>query len=86
MTDDMRQFNAINITNKMNSFVGKPTDEEIQYCIAFYDDLFNNLCEAGPAFDCILDHVIGLSRMFENEKHLRDKIKTKVDLQTDPPF
>jgi len=86
MTEYSKKFNASSITNKMLSFVGKPTDEEVNYCIDFYDDLFNNLAEAGPAFDCVLDHVIGLSRLFENEKHLRDKIKTKVDLQSDPPF
>jgi hypothetical protein len=86
MTELIRQFNAHNITRTLMSYIGKPTDEEIQYCIEFYDDLFDNLCEAGPTFDCVLEHVIGLSQVFENEQRLRDKIKTKVDLQSDPPF
>ena len=68
-------MNAHSITDRANKAYsvgeGYPTDEEVSYCINFYDNLLNNLQEAGPDFNSVLAHVVNLRQMYQSMQHFR---------------
>ena len=75
-------MNAYFITYRLNkayslgqgdsACAGYPTNEEVSYCINFYDNLLYNLEEAGPDFRSTIAHVINLRQMYQSMKYFRE--------------